>query len=193
MSETKYFCKSQLKDLGFTDKMIKDLVLRPPILKTNPHYKKAAPMQIWEQTYIYDIMDSEPFSVAKAKSEGRKIASKKALHTKRKTSMVLLEKAINSIEVEYQNPIDIEKNALEAKACWYEWCGKFDSDVYSADQETINRWCVNYIRHNLTNYEAVLWSFKRKVGKEEMYELFREAVMKKIANIYPQFFDTVAA
>jgi hypothetical protein len=50
-----------------------------------------------------------------------------------------------------------------------------------ADKETLTRWKVNYIRHNLTSYDDELLSLYGRTGKDKAYlKLFGE-VMNRIA------------
>ena len=39
---------SALHDRGWTDKMVRDYGLEPDVTKTNPHYRSAAPMKLYD-------------------------------------------------------------------------------------------------------------------------------------------------
>ena len=62
-------------------------------------------------------------------------------------------------------------------------------NAYTANEETINRWIVNYIRHNLVSYDNFLGSIDGKVGSVEAYPEVKIAVLEKIANTYPKYKD----
>lgn len=47
---------------------------------------------------------------------------------------------------------------------------------------------VNYIRHNLTNYDEVLDNIKDKFGVKVSYVKFRKILMLKIKEVYPKLF-----
>jgi hypothetical protein len=48
---------------------------------------------------------------------------------------------------------------------------------------------VNYIRHNLTNYEDLLEELEGKVGKINAYIKLKNKILKKIAEVYPDLKD----
>ena len=43
--DKEYYTQTEVKELGFTNKMIKEL-LPPPAFKQNPMYRNAAPMKL---------------------------------------------------------------------------------------------------------------------------------------------------
>lgn len=53
-------------------------------------------------------------------------------------------------------------------------------NAYTANEETINRWIVNYIRHNLVSYDNFLGSIDGKVGSVEAYPEVKIAVLEKL-------------
>ena len=89
--------------------------------------------------------------------------------------------------------------ALKAKQEWYQchpcslngdWIDEpYMKNAYTANEETINRWIVNYIRHNLVSYDNFLGSIDGKVGSVEAYPEVKIAVLEKIANTYPKYKD----
>lgn len=74
-----------------------------------------------------------------------------------------------------------------------------DSDSYEYDYEDfdyddvsepmMNRWVVNYIRHNLISYDEALENLWGKVGKEDAYVNFKNAILERIAQAYPKYAD----
>lgn len=57
------------------------------------------------------------------------------------------------------------------------------------NDDTLNRWCVNYIRHQLTTYDNELYNLIGKIGRDDAYENFKKAVLEKIAEKYPKYAD----
>ena len=45
----------------------------------------------------------------------------------------------------------------------------YDFEFYDISDEVLNRWMVNFIRHNLTEYDDVLYDAKGKVGIGDEY------------------------
>lgn len=60
-------------------------------------------------------------------------------------------------------------------------------DVHEADEDTLIRWIVNYIRHNLVDYDNFLYKISGKVGSIGVYPEIKTAVLEKIAVAYPQY------
>lgn len=57
----------------------------------------------------------------------------------------------------------------------------------NTNEPPIRRWTVNYIRHNLTEYDETLFGMSGKVGCREAYILDRYDILDKIAETYPQY------
>ena len=55
--------------------------------------------------------------------------------------------------------------------------------------DTLNRWIVNYIRHNLVEYDTNLKHLYGKTGKQSGYETFKKVILEKIAELYPKYKD----
>ena len=58
--------------------------------------------------------------------------------------------------------------------------------MQNADIDTRKRWAVNYIRHELTNYDWVLERIKGKCGIGEEYNRYKNAVLEEIYKAYPE-------
>ena len=63
--------QSTILAMGWTKTMIKNL-LPEPTERPNPHYKCAAPMKLWEQGKVLEIMETEDFKRALEKASKRK-------------------------------------------------------------------------------------------------------------------------
>ena len=193
----KTMCLSEIKGMGFTDKLIKEL-LPEPELKVNPHYKKAAPMKLWQITDVEAAMEDPSFKKAMETRAKRKAASKKAVKTKTENLLALVQNQITKISVSKIDIDTLRKETLSEKQDWYNYLA-LERDCYvescarAADEDTVKRWMVNYIRHNLTHYDRKLMELTRttagKTGKHKAYLLFFEAVMGGIADVYPEFKD----
>ena len=87
--------QSTILAMGWTKTMIKNL-LPEPTEKPNPHYKCAAPMKLWEQEKVLEVMETDDFKRASEKASKRKNAAKIAITTKEKRlKEKMLEKANN--------------------------------------------------------------------------------------------------
>ena len=184
------FTKTEVKSLGFSEKLIK-MLLPEPELRTNPHYRSAAYMQLWKRSDVEKAMKNPIFQEWLKKREKRQAAAEKAVATKMAKLKAATDKFIESIKIEKVD-IDVLRTAtIEAKQDWYyeqsylrgEWYVK---DAYSADEATVTRWMVNFVRHEMTSYDEQLYYMKGKVGIREMYRDIHDFILDKIAVVYPE-------
>lgn len=177
-------------EYGWTKSLINKF-LPEPILRKNPHYRSAAPMKVWDEEIVKQVMKTSDFQNAMKKASKRKIAADKAIATKRNNIFNRTEQFINAITITVLPENELKKRTLHAKQCWYDChsygADYFEKDAYTADDDTINRWIVNYIRHNLVAYDHFLNGIKGKVGSMDAYPEVKIAILKKIAIVYPQY------
>ena len=188
--EERNFTKTTLKERGWSDALIEQL-LPPPIVCRNPYYRKMN-MYLWKE---YDVLEAEKRPEFTAHLKRRSVHQKRAqaaVRTKNRKMQERLTDAIARIRVEEVDYAQVVDDAVDAKQNWYDMTGQYDRSVYGADQKTIERWTVNYIRHNLTTYDSFLYSAKGKTGISFAYPLYRKAVLEKIAEVYPWLYGECA-
>ena len=169
--------------MRFTKAMI-DKLLPPPVLKRNPHYASSAPMKLWREDDVRSVMGTQEFHAMAAKAAARKAASAKAVETKRKNAEAIADDLIASIHVTRWDMSVLEEATLNAKQ---EWCLEHGNvDILSPNTETLERWMVNFVRHNLCEYDDKLIDLFGLVGKEELYHRLKNETIAKIAGVYPE-------
>lgn len=92
--------------------MIKNL-LPEPTERPNPHYKCAAPMKLWEQGKVLEIMETEDFKRALEKASKRKNAAKSAAKTKEKRLKEKMVEIANSFEIKIISDDELIKMVLK--------------------------------------------------------------------------------
>lgn len=184
--------QSKLLEMGWTKTLIRNF-LPEPVLKTNPTYKCAASMKLWQKEKILSTMQTPEFKSALEKSSVRKKAALQAVNTKRENLKELAKEFASNINVKHLEDDVLVHNAIANAYQWYLMHHEFGylkmKDFRDADKETVNRWVVNYIRHKLTRYDKKIQAFERKVGKNEAYVLFQNMVMDCISEVYPKYKD----
>lgn len=213
--------QSTILAMGWTKTMIKNL-LPEPTERPNPHYKCAAPMKLWEQDKVLEVMETENFKKALEKASKRKNAAKSAVKTKEKRlkeKMVeiansfgiriipddeLIEKVLKHNEERIENNLwqsmlyygrKVDRYIYDEYESYDDVCQEYEDACYeyenftlrTPNEETLMRWVVNYIRHNLISYDSTLFDNKGKVGKDEAYPIFKKAVLDRIAATYPKY------
>lgn len=193
MGEEKLITQATVLSMGFTKSMI-DKLLPAPTLRQNPHYKSSAPMKLWKETDVLAAMDTDAFREAAAKAARRKQAAAKAVNTKRRNAEVLADDLIASIHVQRIGMQALQELAVAARQKWYDFNGK--DEIVDPSRETVKRWIVNYIRHNLCEYDDSLRELFRPgrlADKEELYPKVKRETLAKIAQVYPELADECEA
>lgn len=183
--------KSGLKsEFGFTQKLIDDF-LPEPQKKTNPVFKSRSPMLVWKRDDVLAVMETPEFQEAYERTKRRRESAEKGNDKKRAKTAELFDKAIAKISVKVIPAERLPRLAVESyderQSSIHEIYRKANED--DVDSATLSRWVVNYIRHNLTNYDYALYAGKGHVGIHQEYQRYREAVLDKIAEAYPQYAD----
>lgn len=182
-----YLCKSQVKKLGFSEKMIKEL-LPEPEERPNPHYRKAAPMKVWTTEVIQTVMRTSEYEEAHQAYAVRSAAARKPYERKCEETQELLQELVEGIRVKVIPLDELEKRAVRHRQRWYDANRPYeDFNAEEAGDRTRNRWMVNCIRHELTSYEVMLRRMQGRSGSEGAYCRIFAAVLDAIADAYPTF------
>lgn len=172
---------------SMTDKLLKGLEYK---VVDNPHYRCAAPMILYFLKDIKRIEKTKKFKKLKEKADKRKMSAKKAVETKTADTIDIADSF--SVDVERMDLEDVEEYTLEEKQSWYNYnFFKFNNieemrNAYIADEETVKRWMVNYIRHNLTNYDEELRGLKHRTGKSKGYIHYKMKLAEEMKKVYPE-------
>lgn len=153
----------------------------------NPIYKCAAPMILYYLKDIKRIEKTKKFAQLKEKAEKRKISAKKAVETKINKTVDIADTF--SVTVKRIDLEDLREYTLEEKQNWYNynlWDRGIYRDAYLADEETIKRWIVNFIRHNLSDYEEQLEILEGRTGKNKGYWHFKMKLAEEMKKVYPE-------
>lgn len=95
------------------------------------------------------------------------------------------EKDLEKISVK-RIPLDrLRTLALDDKQDWYD-LNLSERFAYDADENTVRRWMVHYVRHNMTMYDNLLIDWKGLVDIRQMYVSLHSQVLDKIAKVYPE-------
>jgi len=184
-----FYTKNQLKERGWTDKMISQLAGDHDKEKENPLFRGASAMKLYQRDRIEAIERGEAFKAALAKAEVRRVSSGRAVETKRKKTLETVE-GWNPEILTRPLPV-VTKEAISSFNYWkaeVEERTDKPSRYAKADSEPefLRRITVNYLRHELSDYERRLNTLKKgAVGKREAYHLIREKVLNSIAEAYP--------
>lgn len=188
-----HLTKKALKTRGWTDKAI-DLFLKTPDKETkNPVFRTAPPMKLYLLNRVEKVEQTKEFQDFQTKNKQKKEGSHKAVETKKKN---LLNEINNwKIKLEHKDLKVIEKNAIysynQFKQERSDESGNYDFIPANnkSDKIFLNRIMVNYLRHNLSDYDSRLADIFGRVGTSEAYRIINEKIYSKIAEIYPELKD----
>ena len=180
---------------GWTKSLISKFLPAPKLVQ-NPYYKSASPMQLWKEEDVKQVMQTQEFQAAMGKAKKRKESAAKAVSTKKEVLEKETMDFLNSIQVKILPDELLCEKTLEKKRAWFEVnqlerYGYIDPsdipDVDAVDEDTLNRWVVNYIRHNLVRYDSFLNKIHGKVGVQDAYSHTKIFILEKIAKAYPKY------
>jgi hypothetical protein len=171
--------KSALKDRGWTDSVIAELLPSPDMEKKMRG--RPFPMKLYLVEKVEQIEATATFKSLARKIAIRKAAGIKSADTKRKKLAVFTESLMIKVP-------KISNAELIERACnHYNWNSRSESCASKTSplpfQERI---CVNYLRHQLTGYERALDEIKGLPGaKHDAYLEIKSKVLDAIAEAYP--------
>ena len=127
--------------------------------------------------------------------EQRKRRSDAAIEAAERRRIETLENVneiINNMEKPPRLPLfEIRKKALQSMEMKKSENIEKIYSVNDSDEKTITRWMVNYIRHELTDYnlEVEVADMQNTVGRLDAFLAYEEAVYSNIASVYPELKD----
>ncbi len=180
--------KSQFKQRGWTEGMIKVFLPMPDETKVNPKYASASPMKLYKTARIQQVEASADFVAKKQAADKRKAAAKKATATKQRQ----MDEYLENLDIEVLR-MDKDKLIEEACGAYNEWhWSRSDEDCY-ADKNSnplfLERITVNYLRHCLSRYEEHLAKIEGKVGARDAYSQIKDEVLWAIGFEYDWLAD----
>jgi hypothetical protein len=187
MSEQEYVTKAGLKGKrGWTDGLIRDFLGEPDQTKKNPHYSRGAPMCLYALSRVEAVEATEEFiqRMAKIKSRRRtaKRAARQAVVTKWFKTLEIIEDVPPLPQMDRDELIECacdHYNFLWATRSEYKHATPSDDSIF------LERICVNYLRHCMTNYDERLGLMHGRVGGQDAYSSIRQASLRAIADAYP--------
>jgi hypothetical protein len=188
VDKERYIARQALKEQGMTDAILKHLT--PDIVN------KLGRNHV---SYHYEIAKVEAFKTSDVYqkyligAEKRKLSARKAVNTK----IARITEEFSNIHIDVvrgwkrREIVNAAINAYNEFQCMR---GRYENATAheGSSQDFIERISVNFIRHNLTDYEVVLQYLESKVGKFQAYQLLRDRLFKCIAAAYPFFANECA-
>ena len=165
----------------WSDRLIKKYMPVPDEIRNNPHYGRASEMKLYKISRVESIEKNEQFLIDFEKTTLRRKSSLKMVETKKDNLLIQISEFPISVEIipRYELvPLVIDD--YNNRNYYKDYLTLRD-----LDQSTLERLTVNYIRHQLTEYEYHLYTIGDQVGKKEGARLLKEITNNCIGESYP--------
>lgn len=184
MSEdVRYFTKTKLKRRGWSETLIKTKLGDAHKRVKNPFNSNASDLLLWEEKAVIEKEQDQDFQTHLARREKQSNLMKSRSEKSRQELFSEIESM--DINIAIMGAEELKDFAIK------EWRKEKRGNVpfcpSKAHSQTLARWMVNYIRHNLTRYDQKLEEIIGKTGRKEAVTLIRQRVFKEIARTYPEF------
>jgi len=187
--EQKYYTITTLKrERGWTDGLVKKLLRDPDVIADNPYYRNGNPMRLYLKERVHDAENEDCYQRAQEGRKKRHNAAMKGVQTKKDRLMRMIEEMDISVQV-----IDIG-DVIEQAVHSYndrgwergEKCEKIPAEGL-CDSLFHQRVCVNFLRHECTDYDWNLEATAKKVGRGDGIAEIRRKIYDEIRKKYPLF------
>lgn len=174
-------------DRDWTDAAIRRFLPEPDATAPNPHYRTGPPMRLYDLARIETVEASEEWQSWHAGAEQRRAAARERADIKRDElhdEVAQWDPEIPDLDDEdlYRRAVAHRNGGLD----WYSGGGwQMAATVETADPAALKRWAVNYLRHCGSDYDALLNSLARRVGRRQAAQQVRERAYDAIAEQYP--------
>jgi hypothetical protein len=179
----RYLNASRLRDRGWTPAMVRDLLGQPDRLARNRRFPGAARVRLYDLSRVEDAERKTTFKRVAALAARRSAAARAG--AQRRRELVLRLMAADQITVPRLEPSVLTARAVRHRD---EREGEL-TDPAEVDRRTLDRWKVNYLRHQLTTYDTLLDDLFGKAGRPEAERMLRRRVYAAIWNTYPDLAD----
>jgi len=174
-----------LKERGWTDTLIHDLLGCPDATRPNPHRRSGPAMRLYDPVCVEAVEASDAWAERIARARKRQEASTRAAETKRAKLLARLETVTITVPVIAMDDLtqsacdDYNERQMETGR----WEGATASP--SSDPEFLLRITVNYLRHVMSGYDGELLVIFGRVGVREGYAEINRKAYAAIAAAYP--------
>jgi hypothetical protein len=164
---------------GWSKSLLAKLLGEPDLHKKQ--FGRANLMCLYSLDRVQAAESSVLFLDAQELLTKRKIAAKKATETK----VSKLMDAVSRMTVDVNCVRNVESRAIDAYNEWNDH--EFNPASHKSERSFLDRICVNFIRHELTEYDVSLEAVAGKAGISFAVYAIREKVYAAIADSYPIF------
>ncbi|WP_194909129.1 hypothetical protein [Catenulispora rubra] len=180
-STTGYLNATQLAARGWTPAMIRDFLGAPDRTEFIPRFRQSAPTLLFELSRVQAAERTEKFVQRLEVAARRSAVAKQAAHRRRVELLRLM--SADEIPIPKLAPDVLADRAIRHRE------PRKPVAAAGADSNTLNRWKVNYLRHELTRYDSMIEGLFGRVGRAAAEKLLLRRVLEAIGKTYPDLLD----
>ncbi|WP_406863854.1 hypothetical protein ABZO31_26845 [Streptomyces sp. HUAS MG47] len=175
---TTYTTLTGLRRRGWTDTMVRSLLGEPDVQGRSPRLWSLAPVRLYLLARVEAVERTEEFALcARAPGGSRSAAATAGAQARRRAVLAAIR--AEPVAVPCLPPPDLERRAVRHRRL----LGARGSEEITP--VLLVRWQVNYLRHALKRYEALLDGLFGDVGLAEARRLLDRRLYEAIAGAYP--------
>ena len=165
---------------GWSRTILRNLLGDPDLRKKI--YGRSNPACLYHLSRVIAAEATREFADAQELLAKRKASSIRAVNTK--IDKLMSDIAVMSVSVKAIKLDCLQQLAIDA---YNDWNNYRDPASRHSDKAFIDRICVNFIRHELTEYDRALWKVAGRTGKNIAVAAIRMKVFAAITVAYPMF------
>lgn len=179
-----FYTVAELHSAGFTDKMIHALLPYPWLILG----KRRRVIKIWREDIVEEVMRQPAFVEMRDKHLKRCEAAAKGIRTKQALLMEEAGEAAARLKKPKRLRYDtLRKYAIREKNDQFLAQGVRGYAELAPD-DIVRRWMVNYVRHNLMDYDDLFHELllRGRVGRALAESVFRRRAYELTMKVYPE-------
>jgi hypothetical protein len=180
-TNTGFLNGKQLAARGWTHAMIRDFLGGPDHVQYISRFRNAAPMLQFAISRVQAAERTRKFVNRLEMAARRSAAAREAWERRRHELLRLV--AADEVPIPRLPPDVLADRAVRHSD------PRETVDRKKADRSTLNRWKVNYLRHELIRFDATIESLFGQIGRAAAEKLLRRRALETIGKTYPDLLD----
>ena len=180
VKKPEYASKAGLKYRGWTEKSIELFLGESDKEADNPHYKCAAPCQLYLLSRVARVEKTKGYQKFLSASTSRKESRKRAIESRKDQWLSFAQNCVISFANIYENVV---ANAL---ADYEAFSDAFMCFHVKNSKDSLEHIVVCHLRYQFAPYDAELEAFAGEEGETEVRKLLNKRIYSEIAYAFPQ-------
>lgn len=190
MDAGEVFRRSELRERGWTDAMIRRLLSTPDMTLPNPEYRSGAPMRLYRRARVEIIEERREFTELR-EAGARRAERSKNVAVRRASDLVAKARAYEPALPTTLDYEELRKRAIRSYNT--QSMDRADRATLDSDAAFLARMSWNHFRHHMTDWDATWEGFSGRPGVREAYIAAAESLASHVCERFPVFRDAARA